>query len=170
MNRLYMSVFRYRPSSHANPVSVLHGQKPRRISSRNAREERAAHLRPSRPSPADPESTSGCVLYFYIYMYSGALTRSRTSSIPSASAEARQKLLPDIPEKNETAPSTSCFDCSPSSARPPTSIYGRLAKIYHPPMHARTHFPSAAAVSPHTCHRKSHHRLATKSAIGPRHT
>ena len=122
MNRLYMSVFQYRPSSHANPVSALHGQKPLpdflpvSIEGRTRRAlQRLVHI-----LPADPESTSGCVLFIFIYViqrranpqphlfHSIRLKRKRREAAPGYSGR-----------KNETAPSHPALIVPPSSARPP---------------------------------------------------
>ena len=107
MNRLYMSVFQYRPSSHANPVSALHGQKPLpdflpvSIEGRTSRAlQRLVHI-----LPADPESTSGCVLFIFIYVIQRRANPQPHLFHSIRLKRKRQKLLPDIPgEKMKQRP------------------------------------------------------------------
>ena len=107
MNRLYMSVFQYRPSSHANPVSALNGQKPLpdllpvSIEGRTSRAlQRLVHI-----LPADPESTSGCVLFIFIYVIQRRANPQPYLFHSIRLKRKRQKLLPDIPgEKMKQRP------------------------------------------------------------------
>ena len=94
-------------ATHANPVSALHGQKPLpdflpvSIEGRTSRAlQRLIHI-----LPADPESTSGCVLFISIYVIQRRANPQPYLFHSIRLKRKRQKLLPDIPgEKMKQRP------------------------------------------------------------------